>query len=131
LALDSLQVLVVDDDAQTCEALTAVLEQYGAQVRAVTSASAALGAIANQKPDILISDIGMPKQDGYSLIATLRALAPDQGGQIPAIALTAFARDEDRSRALEVGFQTYLAKPIEPDELVGVVAHLVQHNPPV
>jgi signal transduction histidine kinase len=131
LALDSLQVLVVDDDAQTCEALTAVLEQYGAQVRAVTSASAALGAITNQKPDILISDIGMPNQDGYSLIATLRALAPDQGGQIPAIALTAFARDEDRSRALEVGFQTYLAKPIEPDELVGVVAHLVQHNPPV
>lgn len=127
--LDGLQVLIVDDDAQTCEALTAVLEQYGAQVRAVTSASAALGAIANQKPDILISDIGMPDQDGYSLIAKMRALAPDQGGQIPAIALTAFARDEDRSRALQAGFQTYLAKPIEPDELVGVVAHLVQHNP--
>lgn len=93
-------------------------------MRAVTSASTALRAIANQKPDILISDIGMPNQDGYSFIAQVRALTSDQGGQLPAIALTAFARDEDRLRALEAGFQTYLPKPVEPDELVGVVAHL-------
>ena len=130
-ALDGLQVLIVDDDTNICQAITAVLEQYGAQVTAVTSALAALAAIAKKKPDILISDIGMPHQDGYSLIATVRALAPEQGGRIPAIALTAFVREEDRSRTLQAGFQTYVAKPVEPDELVAVVAHLVQHNPPV
>ena len=127
-ALDGLRVLVVDDDAPTCEAIAAVLEQYGAQVTAVTSASLALAAIATWKPDILISDIGMPNQDGYSLIARVRALEPEQGGRIPAIALTAFARDEDRTRSLQAGFQMYVPKPVASDELVAVVAHLLQNK---
>jgi CheY-like chemotaxis protein/two-component sensor histidine kinase len=126
--LDGLGVLVVDDDVPTCEAIAAVLEQYGAQVTAVTSASLALAAIATGKPDILISDIGMPNQDGYSLIARVRALEPEQGGQIPAIALTAFVRDEDRVRSLQAGFQSYVPKPVESDELVAMVAHLLQQK---
>jgi signal transduction histidine kinase/DNA-binding response OmpR family regulator len=128
--LDGVRVLVVDDDVHTCEALTAVLEQYGAQVIAVTSATAGVGGVTDWKPDILISDIGMPNRDGYWLLDQVRGLAPEQGGRTPAIALTAFARDEDRERSLEAGFQMYLSKPVELDKLIAGIAHLVQRNQP-
>lgn len=124
--LNGLRVLLVDDDTDTCESLSAVLRQYGAQVTAVTSARAAFAAFADVKPDILISDIGMPEEDGYSLLSRVRNLESEQKRQTPAIALTAFARDEDRTQALETGFQIHMPKPVEPAQLVSVVAHLVE-----
>ncbi|HBB30665.1 MAG TPA: hybrid sensor histidine kinase/response regulator [Cyanobacteria bacterium UBA8803] len=123
--LSSLRVLIVDDDADTCEVLTCILEHYGAQVLAVQSTAEALAAISRSKPDVLISDIGMPDEDGYSLIAKIRAFEAEIGRQTPAVALTAFARDEDKERALQAGFQMHVPKPVEPTELVSVVAHLV------
>ncbi len=124
-SLNGLRALVVDDDADTCEAIAVVLDQYRAQVTVVTSAEKALAEITSLKPDVLISDIGMPDKDGYWLIASVRALEPERGGEIPAIALTAFARDEDRIHALMAGFQMYVPKPVQPVELVAVVANLV------
>jgi CheY-like chemotaxis protein len=121
-ALDGLQVLVVDDSPDTLELISFILEQCKAQVTTATSVCEALEAIAQLKPDILISDIGMPDEDGYSLIRKLRTLEAEQGRQIPAVALTAFAREEERTRDLCAGFQMHLAKPVEPTELVAVVA---------
>lgn len=122
--LDGLRVLVVDDEADARDFITTVLQQCGAQVQAVASAAAALLAIQQWKPDVLVSDIGMPESDGYSLIRELRRREAEQGGKIPAAALTAYARTEDRTRALKAGFQIHLPKPIEPAELVTVVASL-------
>jgi PAS domain S-box-containing protein len=130
-ALDGLQVLVVDDSADTLELISFILEQCKAQVTTATSVCEALEAIAQLKPDVLISDIGMPDEDGYSLIRKLRTLEAEQERQIPAVALTAFAREEERTRVLCAGFQVHLAKPVEPTELVAVVANLAkrtQHN---
>ncbi len=123
--LNGLRVLLVDDDSDTCESLSAVLRQYGAQVTAVTSAQAALAAFADMKPDIFISDIGMPEEDGYSLLSRVRNLKSEQERETPAIALTAFARDEDRIQALDTGFQIHMPKPVDPVQLVSVIAHLV------
>ena len=120
-SLQGLQILAVDDEADARELLVEVLQGCGATVTAVESASDALEAVERLKPDILLSDIGMPNQDGYSLIRQVRALNVNQGGQTIAIALTAYARTEDRIRALEAGFQMHIAKPIEPAELVAVV----------
>ena len=122
--LDGLRVLVVDDDADACELLTFILEQHGAEVEVAASAAEALEALARVEPHILVSDLGMPKEDGYSLIRKVRALPSEQGGRIPAIALTAYAKEEDRRRALLSGFQTHIPKPVEPEELVVVVANL-------
>jgi len=122
---------VVDDSADTLELISFILEQCKAQVTTATSVGEALEAIAQLKPDVLISDIGMPDEDGYSLIRKLRTLEAQQGRQIPAVALTAFAREEERTRALCAGFHMHLAKPVEPTELVAVVANLAkrtQHN---
>lgn len=123
-ALDGLRVLVVDDSADTLELIAFILEQCKAQVRKAASAYEAFEAIAQSKPDILISDISMPDEDGYSLLARLRTLEAKPGRQIPAVALTAFAREEDCTRALAAGFQMHLSKPVEPAELVAVVADL-------
>jgi PAS domain S-box-containing protein len=122
--LDHLQVLVVDDEADARELLMAVLEQCGAEAIAVASAAEALEALQRWRPDVLVSDIGMPQEDGYVLIGKVRALVPEQGGRIPAIALTAYARAEDRTRALAAGFQTHVPKPVEPAELAFVIASL-------
>lgn len=122
--LDGLQVLVVDDSADTLELIAFILEQCKAQVMKAASADEAFEAIAQSKPDILISDISMPDEDGYSLIARVRTLEAKQGRQMPAVALTAFAREEDCTRALAAGFQMHLPKPVEPSELVAVVADL-------
>ncbi len=127
-ALNNLRVLVVDDEVDTRDFITAVLVECGAEVKAVASAAEALTEIKQWQPDVLVSDIGMPLEDGYSLIRKVRLLSPNQGGRIPAAALTAYARAEDRTRALQSGFQMHLPKPVEPAELVTVVASLAQRH---
>jgi signal transduction histidine kinase/ActR/RegA family two-component response regulator len=123
-ALRGLRVLVVDDEADTRDMLRAVLEHCDAEVITAGSASEALEAVARLRPDVLISDVGMPEDDGYSLIAKVRALPSERGGQTPAAALTAYVRAEDRVKVLRSGFQLHVPKPVEPAELVAVVAHL-------
>jgi signal transduction histidine kinase/ActR/RegA family two-component response regulator len=123
--LNGLRVLVVDDDTDTCELLQVILEGCGAQVKTACSAAAALEAVVEEVFDVLISDIGMPDEDGYSLIAKVRALGKERGGKVPAAAaLTAYAGEEDRIRVLRSGFQMHVPKPISPTELVAVVANL-------
>lgn len=122
--LDDLRVLIVDDEADARHLLTMILGQYGAQVMAAPSASDALLALQEFRPHILVSDIGMPQQDGYTLIREVRALPADQGGRIPAVALTAYARAEDCTQALLAGFQLHVPKPVNPAELAAVVANL-------
>jgi PAS domain S-box-containing protein len=124
VSLNGLRVLVVDDEADTRELLIAMLGEYGAEVTAVTSASEALEAIQLLKPDVLVSDIGMPQEDGYALIRKVRALDAEQGGQIPSVALTAYARAEDRTQALLAGFQLHVPKPVNAGELAAVLAKL-------
>jgi CheY-like chemotaxis protein len=127
-ALDGLRVVVVDDCADTLELIAFILEQCRAQVQTATSVEEAIQAITQLKPDILISDIGMPDEDGYSLIHQVRTLEVEQGKPILAVALTAFAREEDRTRTLDAGFQMHLPKPVEPTELVAVVANLAARS---
>jgi CheY-like chemotaxis protein/two-component sensor histidine kinase len=122
--LTGVKVLVVDDDEDTSELVRRILEEHQADVVTVESTSEALQAIERFRPDVLLSDIGMPGQDGYQLIRRLRALAPDEGGRTPAAAVTAFATPEDRSRALSAGYQAHLAKPIEVERLLRVVWNL-------
>jgi signal transduction histidine kinase/ActR/RegA family two-component response regulator len=123
-SLSGLRVLVVDDEADTRDMLRAVLEHCKIEVITAGSASEALEAIVQVRPDILITDLGMPEEDGYSLIAKVRELPAERGGQIPAAALTAYVRAEDRVKVLRAGFQLHVPKPIEPAELVTVVANL-------
>ncbi len=125
-SLDGLRVVVADDDADTCDLIAAALSQYGVQVTAVNSAAEAIAAIERVKPDILVSDIGMPGESGYQLIGKLRQLEAEKGAKIPAIALTAFARQADRDRALKAGFQMHLPKPVEPVFLAAAVAQLAE-----
>ncbi|MBD2067935.1 PAS domain S-box protein [Leptolyngbya sp. FACHB-671] len=124
-SLQNLKILVVDDEADTREFLTFMLEKYGATVFAVASARAALDAIAAVQPDLLLSDIGMANVDGYELIRQVRTLAPAQGGQLPAIALTAHASEQDQQLARSAGFDQHIAKPVEPGVLVGAIVALV------
>ena len=122
--LSGVRVVVVEDEADTRELLVMALQQCGAEVAAYGSAAEALAALDRAVPDVLLSDIGMPVQDGYDLIHKLRARGPGRGGDVPAAALTAYARAEDRLRALEAGYQTHLAKPVDPSELISTVARL-------
>jgi CheY-like chemotaxis protein len=122
--LNGLRVLVVDDEVDARDLLTTVLGQYGVEVTAVATANEVLEALPRLKPNVLVSDIGMPGQDGYALIRKIRALGAEQGGEIPAVALTAYARAEDRIRAIASGFQLHMPKPVNPEELVAVVANL-------
>jgi len=122
--LDGLRVLVVDDESDARNLLTTVLSQSGAQVTAVATVTDALEKLKLMKPDLLLSDIEMPDEDGYSLIRKVRSLTKNQGGLTPAIALTAHARFSDRMRALSAGFQMHLPKPVEPAELVTIIANL-------
>jgi signal transduction histidine kinase/ActR/RegA family two-component response regulator len=123
-ALDGLQVLVVDDDEDTRDMVRAVLEQCGAAVATAATAAEGFAALAQTRPDVLIADLGMPEEDGYSLIEKVRSLPAERGGQTPAAALTAYARVEDRLRVLRSGFQIHIPKPVEPIELVTVIASL-------
>ncbi|MBD1914097.1 MULTISPECIES: PAS domain S-box protein [unclassified Leptolyngbya] len=128
LDLRGTKILVVDDESDTRELVAFVLEQQGAQVTAATSAQEALSILPQAKPDVLLSDIGMPEMDGYMLIQQVRALAPEQGGQIPAIALTAYAGDTNRQQVIAAGFQKHISKPIEPEVLVQAITGLVGNN---
>ena len=124
LKLKNRRILIVEDDVDTRELLKTVLEQHGAEVTTVDSGAGALLEIACDKPDVIVSDIGMAGQNGYDLIKNIRSLDPDKGGHIPAIALTAYAGASDRRRALLAGFQTHLPKPVEPDDLIAVILSL-------
>lgn len=122
-----IQVLVVDDEVDSRDILTFVLEQEGAEVIPVASANEAVTALSRSRIDLIISDIGMPEVDGYTLMAQIRSLP--QGKNLPAIALTAYAGEVDRQRSLEVGFQQHLAKPINIPDLINVVVRLMQPSP--
>jgi PAS domain S-box-containing protein len=124
VTLNGLEILVVEDDGDTLEMLTTALQQYGACVLAASSAAEALNILRTFWPNVLISDIAMPKQDGYSFIRDVRALELEQGKRIQSIALTAYASTEDRRRALTAGYQAHLAKPVDPSHLAAVVAEL-------
>jgi PAS domain S-box-containing protein len=126
--LSGLHVLVVDDDEDTLELLSAALSQRGASVTAVSSSAAALASIKTFRPDVLISDIAMPGADGYELIQKVRAL--DLAPGIPAIAITAYAKEEDKHRALAAGYQRYLSKPVELGEFISAVAEAGQNRLP-
>jgi PAS domain S-box-containing protein len=132
LALDlaGVRVLVVDDEPDARALLAHLLGEHGAVVQSAASADEALQAFAERPPDVLVSDIGMPGRDGYQLIRELRALPVEAGGRTPAIALTAFARSEDRTRALLAGYQLHVAKPIEPHELLAALASMAGRVPP-
>lgn len=121
--LDGLRVLIIDDESDARNMLTIMLEQCGVEVTAVGSVQEAIQALEHVKPDVIVSDIGMPDEDGYSLMRKVRALNRERGGDIPA-ALTAYAGAEDRKRALLAGFQVHIPKPVDPAELVAVVASL-------
>jgi two-component system CheB/CheR fusion protein len=125
-SLDGLHVLAVDDRIDTRQFLEFVLEDYGAEVLTVASARSAIAALKDNpgRYDVLISDIGMPEEDGYFLIREVRSLAASAGGEIPAIALTAYAGDKERERAIEAGFQRHIAKPVKPVQLALIVANL-------
>ncbi|MEH2151993.1 hybrid sensor histidine kinase/response regulator [Nostoc sp.] len=124
--LAGLRVLVVDDEADTRNFLSFMFEEYGAFATAVGSVDEALAVLEQAKPDILISDIGMSEQDGYTLIRKLRSLEQERGGRIPAIALTAYTREEDRLEALRAGFQQHLSKPIDPNKLIAAVVNVLE-----
>jgi PAS domain S-box-containing protein len=125
-SLSGLRVLMVDDEFDARALVTVMLEASGAQVLAVASAAEALDSIESWKPDLLIADIGMPVEDGYSLIRKVRALPNERGGQTPAVALTAYARSDDRQRALAEGYQVHVAKPVDRVELATVISTLYQ-----
>ena len=122
-SLDGLQVLIVDDEADAREFITAVLESQGIRVTAVATAAAAMDALERFRPDVLVSDIGMPDEDGYSLIRKIRQLEAEKGWHIPAAALTAYLA-EDREKALSAGFESHLHKLAQPMKLVEMVARL-------
>ena len=122
--LSGLKVLAVDDDLDARQLLSTILEQHGAEVKVCGSTAEAFKAVKQFKPDILVSDIGMPEEDGYALIEKVRALEPEAGGRIPAVALTAYARAEDRMKALAAGYNMHVPKPVEPAELTIVIASL-------
>jgi len=120
--LAGLKVLVVDDQPDARDLIKRVLEDSGAEVFSAATAAEALALLKVWRPDVLVSDIGMPEADGYELLRRIRALGVERGGKIPAIALTAFARSEDRTRALRAGFVVHVSKPVDPSELVATVA---------
>ncbi|MBD2505720.1 PAS domain-containing protein [Nostoc muscorum FACHB-395] len=126
LELTGIRVLTVDDDPDARELLTVLLTEYGATVLTVASAAEVLANLESFQPDVLVSDIGMPEVDGYSLIQQIRTLSPEKGGKIPAIALTAYARVDDYQQAITSGYQRHVTKPLDPEELVQAVVALAQ-----
>lgn len=125
-SLAGVRALTIDDEPDSMELLSTVLIQAGAEVLAVESAADFVAAIDSFHPDVIVSDVGMPEVDGYTLLQQVRSLPSDQGGQVPAIALTAYAGEVDRQRAIAAGFNTHLAKPIEPDRLIDVIVDLLR-----
>ena len=128
-ALSGRRILVVDDEADSREMLRWTMEDHGVLVTTASSAAEALRLLRSERPELLVSDIGMPGDDGYALITRVRALPAAEGGSLAAVALTAYARVEDRARALTAGFDMHVSKPVEPDELLAVLSHLVALSP--
>jgi hypothetical protein len=128
--LSGVQILLVDDQADVREFFSFALEQYGATVTVAESASEALEILVQSKPDILLSDIGMPLMDGYMLLREVRKLPPDQNGQIPAIALTAYAGEINYNQAMAAGFQKHLPKPVDPVDLAAAIVNLIEQHKP-
>ena len=126
--LSGVNVLLVDDDSDTLKLMTTALTRRQATVTAVSSANEAINAILRRRPDVLVSDIAMPDEDGYGLIQKVRSLEGGESESIPAVAITAYAKDEDREKALSSGFQIYLAKPVELTELISVVARAARRD---
>ncbi|HKG21597.1 MAG TPA: response regulator [Blastocatellia bacterium] len=122
--LDNLRIIVVDDDPDTLQLLAMALGRAGASVKACSSAAEACATLGTWEADLLVSDLGMPEEDGYSLIRRVRALEPEMGRTLPAIALTAFAGSADRTRALSEGFHMHVSKPVEPAVLLSAIARL-------
>jgi CheY-like chemotaxis protein len=129
-SLDGIVVLAVDDEADARNLVKRLLERCGARVIMAGSSAEGLEALQKERPHMILSDIGMPGEDGYEFIRKVRLLPAEKGGRIPAAALTAFARAEDRTRALRAGYQTHVAKPVEAGELTAVVASLVGNVSP-
>jgi PAS domain S-box-containing protein len=122
--LSGMTVLVVDDEPDARDLIKRILSDCNAVVHTAANASAALEALRSSPPDLLISDLGMPGMDGFALLAAVRALPAAEGGTVPAVALTAFARSEDRLRALEAGFSSHISKPVEPSQLIATAANM-------
>lgn len=125
--LAGLKVLVVDDDPDSRDLVAFLLQEYGVEVIVVASALEALKILTNNQPDLLLCDIGMPDMDGYMLMRQIRALPPEQGGRIPAIALTAYAGESNQQQALKAGFQWHLAKPVEPMDVIAVIMEITKN----
>jgi CheY-like chemotaxis protein len=125
--LDHLRVLVVDDSADGRTLTSLLLSEAGARVRAVATAREALEVFDEAPPDALVTDIGLPGEDGYALIRYIRQRDAAHGGSVPAVALTGYARPEDRAQCLAAGFQAHLSKPVEPEELIAAVGVITQH----
>jgi signal transduction histidine kinase/CheY-like chemotaxis protein len=121
-------ILIVDDDIDSLEMVTEILRQSGADVLTATSAGEAYELVQRERPDVLVADVGMPEEDGYALLRKVRELAPECGGTIPAVALTGYASEEDRRQATLAGFQSHLSKPVEPTQLLTIVANLIQSD---
>jgi signal transduction histidine kinase/CheY-like chemotaxis protein len=128
--LDGVRVLVVDDDAESLALVEAMLARAGAAVRTSRSAREAMEHLRAWSPSVLVSDIGVPEEDGYSLIRRVRALAPGEGGGTPAIAMTGYGRPQDRQQAIAAGFNVYVPKPVDPVELTGLIASLAAQPSP-
>lgn len=121
MSLDRYVILVVEDDPDARELMQAVLEQRGAIVHAAESVAAAFELFGQQRPDVIVSDIAMPEEDGFALVKRVRTLAPSDGGETPIVALSAYAAKSDRVRALAAGFTQYLHKPVDFEELVSTL----------
>jgi CheY-like chemotaxis protein len=126
--LDGIRILVVDDNLDGRALTSLVLTQAGASVNAVASVRDALQMIERERPDVLVTDIGLPREDGYMLIGQIRAHEAEHGGFLPAVALTGYARAEDRTRILAAGFQAHVPKPVEPAALTAAIAAIMQNR---
>jgi hypothetical protein len=125
--LGGLRILVVDDNVDGRTLTSMVLTQAGASVKAAASVRDALQMLKVERPDVLVSDIGLPEEDGYGLIRRIREHEAEYGGFLPAVALTGYARAEDRARILAAGFQAHVPKPVDPIELAAAIATITQH----
>ena len=125
--LDGLRILIVDDSADGRTLTSLVLSQAGASVKAVASVREALKMLEIERPDVLVTDIGLPDEDGFALVRHIRQSEAERGGFLPAIALTGYARAEDRVGILAAGFQAHIPKPVEPVELAAVIANITGH----
>jgi CheY-like chemotaxis protein len=128
-ALSGMKILIVDDEPEALTVTQLMLVHYQAEVRTASTAAEGLEQVKRERPDVIVSDIGMPQMDGYQFIREVRKLPAVHGGQTPAVALTAFAREQDRAKALDAGFQRHVAKPVDLDVLVNTLAEVKEIRP--